>query len=294
MFKRIFLFLLTNILVMVTISIVVNVLGVGHYMTASGIDYSSLMAFCFVWGMSGAFISLALSRIMAKWIMGVKVIKPGEAGELSWLVEMISQISKSAGLPNAPEVGIYQSPEVNAFATGPTKSRALIAFSSGILQNMDREQIRGVAGHEMAHIANGDMVTMTLLQGVVNAFVMFFARVIAFAVSQNVKEESRHMVNWIVIMVLDILFSILGSLIVMWFSRQREFRADAGSAKYVGRGAMTSALQALARRHGTAISDNHASLATMKISGGPKSWFYLFASHPPLEDRIKALENSGR
>lgn len=288
MLKRVFLFLLTNILVVVTISIVLNVLGIGRYITESGINYTALLTLCFVWGMTGAFISLALSRIMAKWMMKVQVITPQNAGNLDWLVEMISQISKSAGLPNTPEVGVYESPEVNAFATGPTKSRSIVAFSSGLLRTMDREQIRGVAGHEIAHIANGDMVTMTLIQGVINAFVMFLARVIAFAISQNVKEESRFMVHFAVTLALDILLSILGSIVVMWFSRQREFRADAGSARYVGQGAMISALQALSR--GRVIPEANPSMATMKISGGSKGWLKFFSSHPPLAERIRRLE----
>ena len=292
MVKRIFLFVLTNILIFVTISLVLNILGVRPYMTAAGIDYSQLLVFCLVWGMTGSLISLALSRVMAKWMLGVQVLKPGQAGELEWLVEMVSQIARSAGLPKAPEVGVYNSPETNAFATGPTKSRALVAFSSGILRQMDREQIRGVAGHEIAHIANGDMVTMMLLQGVVNAFVMFLARVIAFVISQNVKEESRYWVHFLTVFVLDILLSILGSLVVMWFSRQREFRADAGSARYVGRAPMISALEALKR--GQMLPEAHRSLATMKISGKTKGWLHLFASHPPLEERIAKLESYTR
>jgi len=274
---------------MATISIVLNVLGIKPYITAAGIDYGALMAFCLVWGMGGAFISLLISKMAAKWMMGIKVLEPGKAGEYEWLIEMMNQLSRSASLPKTPEIGIYDSPEMNAFATGPTKNHALVAFSTGILQSMDREQIKGVAGHELTHIVNGDMVTMTLLQGVVNAFVMFLSRVISFAISQNVKESSRPLVNMLITIALDICLSILGSMVVMWFSRQREFRADAGSAKLCGRNAMISALKRL--ETGRFVEAGNASLATMKICSKPQSSMaLLFASHPPLADRISALE----
>lgn len=286
--KRIVLFLLTNLLVLVTISLVINILGLKPYITEGGIDYSSLMIFCLIWGMGGSLISLALSRIMAKMMMGVKTVAPGQSHELDELLNMVARISQAAGLSKVPEVGIYESPEVNAFATGPSKSRSLVAFSSGLLRSMNREQIEGVAAHEIAHIQNGDMVTMTLIQGVVNAFVMFFARIIAFAVSQSVKEEQRHLVHFIVVIALDILLGILGSMVVFWFSRQREFRADAGSARYVGREKMVAALQFLGRLH--AMPEEHASIATLKISGKSRGWLKLFASHPPIEQRIAALE----
>lgn len=293
MLKRVFLFVLTNILVLVTLSIVLNLLGVKPYLTEAGLDYGSLMAFCVVWGFGGAFISLLLSKTMAKWMLGVKVIQRGSAGENMWLYNMVEQIAKSAGLPRTPEVGIYDSPEVNAFATGATKGGALVAFSSGLLASMSRDQIEGVAAHELAHVNNGDMVTMTLLQGVINAFVMFLSRVIGFAASQAVKEEQAALVRVVVTIALDILLGILGSLVVLWFSRQREFRADAGSAKTVGREKMVSALRALAQNAELAeVGKRHASLATMKISGS-RSWMSLFNSHPSLEERIAALERMG-
>jgi len=291
MLKRIFLFLLTNILIVTTISILLNVLGVRPYLTSSGIDYEALLAFCLIWGFAGSFISLALSRVMAKWMMGVKTITPSTHPDLAWVTTMVERISQSAGLPKTPEVGVYDSPEINAFATGPTKRRSLVAFSSGILRSMDRTQIEGVAAHEIAHIANGDMVTMTLLQGIVNSFVMFLARVIGFAASQAVKEEQAALVRMIVTLVLDIALSILGSMVVMAFSRRREFRADAGAAKFVGREKMISALDFLKRTQEYAqVGEVHASLATMKISSG-KSWFALLSSHPALSDRIEALKS---
>ena len=294
MIKRVFLFVAVNVLVLVTISIVLQVLGIRPYLTAYGIDYQALMAFCLVWGMGGAFISLGLSRIMAKWMMGVQLVDPAKAeGELGDLVRTVHRLATSANLPAMPEVGIYDSPEINAFATGPTKARALVAVSTGLLGRMSQRQMEGVLSHEVAHIANGDMVTMTLVQGVVNAFVMFFARVIAFAVSQNVKEESRRTVNFMVTMVLEIAFSLLGAMVVAYFSRWREFRADAGGAKLAGSASMIDALKALKRSIETIDVEAHASVATLKISGQSGGLMALLATHPPLEERIAKLENNG-
>ncbi len=290
MFKRIALFFVTNILVVVTISIVLSVLGVQPYMQAHGINYESLAIFCLVWGMGGAFISLAISRISAKWMMGVQVLTPENAGQYAWLVNSVHQLAKRANLPAMPEVGVYQSPEINAFATGPTKSRSLVAVSSGLLSRMNQTEIEGVLAHEVAHIQNGDMVTMTLIQGVVNAFVMFFARVISFAISQNVKEENRYMVRFLVTMVLEMVLGILGFLVVAWFSRQREFRADAGGAALAGRPSMKAALESLSRFYGGAVTDGNASVATLKISGKAGGLMSLMSTHPPLEERIARLQ----
>lgn len=290
MFKRITLFILTNIFVMVTISIVLNLLGIQPYLTANGINYESLMAFCLVWGMGGSLISLALSRIMAKMMMGVKVIDPRNPAGNNEVLQMVHNLAKGAGLSTMPEVGIYESPDPNAFATGPTKNRALVAFSSGLLSSMNRQQIEAIAAHEIAHIKNGDMVTMTLLQGVVNAFVMFFARIIGYAVSTQVKEESQAMVRMVVTIILDIALGILGSMVVMWFSRQREFRADAGAAKLAGKSGMISALQALGRISGRMPVEEHASVAAFKISGRPSRFMKLLSSHPPMQERIARLE----
>lgn len=291
--KRIVLFLITNILIFITISVVLSVLGVGNYLTENGIDYASMAVFCLVWGFGGAFISLALSRVMAKWMLGVQVINPMQAGEAQWVYNMVEQISKAAGLPRTPEVGIYDSAEVNAFATGPTKNRALVAFSTGLLRSMSREEIEGVAAHEIAHIKNGDMVTMTLLQGLVNAFVMFLARVIAYGIAQATRSEDRTMMIFAVRIVLEILLGMLGMIVVAWFSRQREFRADSGSGSLVGRGKMIAALQALQRRMPTLeYAEDTPSLATMKISSQPSKFMALFSTHPPLEQRIRALESA--
>ena len=187
MFRRILLFVLTNILVVVTISIVVGILGSVFHVNLYGNNYTSLFLLCLVWGMGGAFISLAMSRIMAKWMMGVHVIDSRNPGEFRDLVNTVHELAQKAGLPAMPQVGVYDSSEVNAFATGPSKSRSLVAVSTGLLQRMNQDQIEGVLGHEIAHISNGDMVTMTLIQGVINAFVMFFARIVAFAISSALR-----------------------------------------------------------------------------------------------------------
>ncbi|TGM98154.1 protease HtpX [Leptospira yasudae] len=292
-FKRIGLFLLTNILVVVTISIVTSVLGIGPYLDANGINLSSLLVFCFLWGMGGAFVSLLLSKFMAKMMMGVKIIDPRSAsGAERELYSKVERLARTANLP-MPEVGIYHSPEVNAFATGPSKSSSLVAVSSGLLQAMDNSEVEGVLAHELAHVANGDMVTMTLVQGVVNAFVMFFSRIISYALSTMVKDELQYTVRLVANIVLSILFSILGSIVVAYFSRTREYRADAGGAKLAGRQNMIAALEKL-RRTFDAPEDERGgdALATMKISGHSK-WMALFSTHPPLEARIAALKNSG-
>jgi len=293
--KRIVLFFTVNILVIVTLSIVLNVLGVQPYLTANGIDYSSLMVFCFVWGMGGALISLAISRMVAKWMMGVKVIDPNNPGAYQQLYNSVSHLAKSAGLPKCPEVGVYNSPEINAFATGPTKSRSLVAFSSGLLDKMSMQEIEGVAAHEIAHIQNGDMVTMTLVQGVVNAFVMFFARALAFAVSQTVKDSLRPIVHIVAVIAFEIVFMLLGMLVVGWFSRHREFRADKGGATLAGKDRMTAALEALKRFYGepeVEASRGAQALGVLKISGKSSGLLALMATHPPLEARIEALKMS--
>jgi heat shock protein HtpX len=288
--KRIVLFLITNILVMLTITILLQLLGLRYGMSAYGIDYGQLMVFCLVWGMAGSFISLALSRILAKRMMGVQVIDPNTRDpQERTLVEIVHNLARGAGLPAMPEVGYYNSPEVNAFATGPTKSRALVAVSSGLLQRMNRDEVEGVLGHEVTHVANGDMVTMTLLQGVVNAFVLFFARVIAFAVSQGVREESRGMVQFAVIMVLQIVLGLLGAIVVAAFSRWREFRADRGGAQLAGTGKMVAALERL-RRNAELVDTRQEALATLKINGAPSRFAMLFATHPPLDERITRLQ----
>lgn len=291
MSKRVFLFVLVNILIITTLMITFGILS-----SFFGIDFDSmtgLIVFCAVFGMGGAFISLGLSRIMAKKMMGVRVIDPQTRDpQLRDLVETVHDLARRARLPVMPEVGIYDSPEVNAFATGPSKRRSLVAVSTGLLRRMSKGQVDGVLGHEVAHIANGDMVTMTLIQGIINALVMFLARIIAGVASAQVDARYRPWVHFGLIIGLQIILSILGSIVVNYFSRAREYRADRGGAKLAGRENMVSALKALA---GTTayVEQEHESMASLKISGKPKSALqFLFSTHPPLEERIRRLENA--
>jgi heat shock protein HtpX len=289
--KRILLFILTNILVMVTIGIILSLLGVASYTNAAGgIDLGALLVFSGVVGFTGALLSLAMSRWMAKMMMGVRVLDPN--GPLSpverEIVEKVHRLSRAAGLTTMPEVGIYESPEVNAFATGPTKNRSLVAVSTGLLQEMDEEAIEGVLAHEVAHIANGDMVTMTLLQGVVNTFVVFFARLAAWAVSRFVREDVAPIVHFIAIIVFQIAFSILGSLVVFAYSRYREFHADKGGADLAGKDKMIHALKSL-KRYTERVHTEQTSLSTLKISN-KKGASILFSTHPDLDERIRRLE----
>jgi heat shock protein HtpX len=299
-FKRIFLFMMVNILVMTTISIVTNLLGLRGYLTPYGIDYGQLMIFCLIWGFGGALISLALSRVMAKWMMGVQLIDETTTNpQLREVVSMVYRLADQAGLPARPQVGFYESPEVNAFATGPTKSRALVAVSSGLLNRMKRDEVEGVIGHEIAHVANGDMVTMTLIQGVINAFVMFIARVIGYAITSATRsdenERPSYMMQSMVTMVLEIFLSILGSIVVAAFSRWREYRADKGGATLAGRGKMIAALEALKTLHniGPAVEpEGQKAIAAFKISSRRGAFLSLFSTHPDLDDRIQALKAS--
>ncbi len=292
MAKRIFLFLAVNVLILVTLSFTLNLLGVRPYLSARGMDYQSLMVFCLVWGMGGAFISLALSRVMAKWMMGVVVVDPGTTDPaLARLVQLVHGLARAAGLPAMPEVGYYPSPEINAFATGPTRSRALVAVSAGLLEAMDWEQIEGVLAHEISHVANGDMVTMTLVQGVINAFVMFLARVIAFFISSRGRDsESGAAPSYFLVMALELALSVLGMLVVSAFSRLREYRADAGGAGLAGRQKMIGALEALRKTVNYADLTHKESLATLKIAGKPRGLMAFFSTHPPLEERIARLK----
>jgi heat shock protein HtpX len=303
MAKRIFLFIATNILIMVAITVVMSVVGylfpgLGLGRTHGGqLQLGGLAVMCLIWGMVGSFISLLISRWMAKMSMGVQLMD-GNTGDrdLDWVHDTVQRLTREAGLP-MPEVGYYDSPEVNAFATGPSKSRSLVAVSTGLLRTMNRAEAEGVLAHEVSHIANGDMVTMTLIQGVVNAFVMFFARIVGWAAGQAMqgnrdRDEGPSMgayfAQMAVTIVAEIVFGILASTVTAWFSRQREFRADAGSARLAGRDKMVAALRKL-QSYQDAVDPRGAQLATMKISG-KQSWMHLFSTHPALEDRIAALE----
>ena len=289
--KRIALLVLVNFLVVLTIVVATSVLGIGNYITQYGLDYGSLLVFSAVVGFAGAFISLAMSRWMAKTMMGVKVINP--QGNLSSveedLINKVYRMSRNAGITVMPEVGIYNSPEVNAFATGATKNKALVAVSAGLLQKLDQDAVEGVLAHEVAHVANGDMVTMTLIQGVVNTFVVFLSRVAAFFVSRFVKEELANLVHFIAIIAFQILFGILGSIAVMAFSRHREYRADQGGADLAGKDKMIRALEQL-KANVRMVQTNQESVQTLKINGGPGKMMKLLSSHPDLDDRINRLK----
>ncbi|MBI3296945.1 MAG: protease HtpX [Elusimicrobia bacterium] len=299
--KRVFLFLTVNIAVVLTISILVNLLGIQPYISARGIDYGALLAMCALWGFAGSFISLQLSRWMAKRAMGVELIDPERPGgaEERFLVERVRSLCQRAGIEVLPEIGVYQSPEVNAFATGPSKNRALVAVSTGLLQRMDHQAVEGVLGHEISHVANGDMVTMTLVQGVVNTFVMFFARVLAFAIDNALSSRDSdrrgeglgRFGHFMMVMLLETVLMLLASPIIYWVSRKREFRADAGSAKLTSRQTMIHALESLA---GARVGATQAApaVATMMIHGEPRGlWAKLYSSHPPLEARVAALRD---
>jgi heat shock protein HtpX len=287
--KRIFLFIVTNLAVILTLSIVAAILGVGSGIGPEGLNIQALAVFCLFWGMGGAFISLQMSRWIAKRATGVQLVD-GRTGnsQVDWLYETVARLTRQANL-SMPEVGVYDSPEVNAFATGPSKSRSLVAVSTGLMRSMRPDEVEGVLAHEVAHIANGDMVTMTLLQGVMNAFVMFFARVIAYALTRSSDSRNNNGSYYLIVIVLQLVLGILGSLVVNWFSRYREFRADHGGATLAGRERMIGALRRLATNH-ELVDTQHQALATMKINGG-RSWATLFSTHPPLEERIAALEH---
>ncbi len=288
--KRIFYFLLTNVLVLLTISIIFSLTGAGNYITAQGgIDLGALLVFSAIIGFSGSFISLAMSRWMAKRMMNVQVINPNDSlsSYEQNIVDKVHRLARSAGLTHMPEVGIYDSPEVNAFATGPSKKRSLVAVSTGLIREMDDAAIEGVIAHEVAHIANGDMVTMTLLQGVVNTFVVFLARIAAWIASRFVKEELAPIVHFLAIIIFQIVFSILGSLVVFAYSRHREFHADKGGADLAGRDKMTHALQMLKAYSSRMKGEEQTAIATLKINNKAKSM--LFSTHPDLDERIKRL-----
>lgn len=291
--KRIFLFVATNILIIATLSIVMSIFGIQPYLDAKGINYQSLMVFCVIWGFGGAFISLALSRVMAKWMMGVKLIEPETRDpELRNLVLKVHNFSRKAGLQKMPEVGYYEADDLNAFATGPTKNRSLVAVSTGLLRNMNEEELDGVLAHEVAHIANGDMVTMTLVQGVVNAFVMFLARVIGFFASQFVSEDKRNIVQFGVIIACEIILGMLGMIVVSFFSRLREFRADRDGASLSTPDNMISALERLKVNRQLPQTDDQPAIASLKISGKAGGFLKLFSTHPDLDDRIQSLKNA--
>lgn len=288
---RIFLFLATNVAIMVVISIIFSVLGLGSALDAQGVDLNlnALLVMSAIIGMTGSVISLAMSKWSAKNAMGVHVIDRPQNQTEQWLIDIVAKQARQAGI-GMPEVGIFQTPESNAFATGMSRDNALVAVSTGLLQNMNADEVEAVVGHEISHVANGDMVTMALMQGVVNTFVYFFATIIGHVVDRVVFKTERGYgpAYYITQMVAQVALGILASMLVMWFSRYREFKADAGGASLAGREKMIGALRALQRGH--EAEDLPGQLAAFGINGGGMG--KLFMSHPPLEERIAALQNS--
>jgi heat shock protein HtpX len=284
--KRIFLFLLTNLAVVLVLSIVARVTGLDVWLAVHGQSYVGLLVFAAFFGFAGSFISLALSKFMAKRAMGVRVIDPTSPDPTEqWLLSVVGHHARNVGV-TMPEVGIFDSPEPNAFATGARRNAALVAVSSGLLQRMGRQEVEAVLGHEMTHVANGDMVTLTLVQGVVNTFVIFLSRVIGGLLSRS--DDGRGGGYFVTVIVLQLVFGILANMIVMWFSRHREFRADRGGAQLAGRENMIGALEDLKKVHEPLPSQQFAAfgIAEGPVGGGIKR---LFMSHPPLDERIAAL-----
>ncbi|MEY2920804.1 MAG: hypothetical protein RL261_2109 [Pseudomonadota bacterium] len=292
--KRILLFLATNLAIMLLLGIVLNLLGINSILDAQGsnLDLGKLLVMSAVVGFTGSLFSLAISKWSAKRMMGVRVIsQPANATE-SWLVGAVQRQAQAAGI-GMPEVGVFDSPEPNAFATGARRDAALVAVSTGLLASMSQQEAEAVLAHEVSHVANGDMVTLTLIQGVVNTFVFFFSRIIGHFVDRVIfKTEEGHGPAFIVTSIIaQLVLGLFAMMIVMWFSRQREFRADAGGAHLAGRQAMIGALERLQQRHSGALPDK---MAAFGIAGGPKPGGFkrLFMSHPPLDERIAALRNS--
>jgi heat shock protein HtpX len=287
--KRIVLFIATNLAVMLVLSLVLNILGIGRGVSAQGINVGELLVFSAVVGFTGSIFSLLISKPMAKWSTGARVIETPANSTEQWLVATVRQLSERAGI-GMPEVAVYDG-EPNAFATGAFKNSALVAVSTGLLQSMNRDEVEAVLGHEVAHIANGDMVTLTLIQGVVNTFVVFLARVVGYFVDKVLlkgdSDRGPGIGYMVTVFICEIIFGLLASIIVAWFSRQREFRADAGSAKLMG--SPVPMQHALARLGGLQPGALPQSMAASGISGSGGGWGALFSTHPPMEQRIAAL-----
>ena len=287
--KRILLFVMTNLAVVVVLGIVANILGVNRFLTPQGLNLTSLMGFALIMGFGGAFISLLISKPVAKWSAGVRLINEPQNADEAWIVDTVKKFADKAQI-GMPEVGIFEG-EPNAFATGAFKNSALVAVSTGLLQGMTREEIEAVIGHEIAHIANGDMVTMTLIQGVMNTFVVFLSRVIGYAVDSFLRRGSDSsgpgIGYWVTTIVMDIVLGFAAHMVVSWFSRHREFRADAGAAQLMGR--TQPMMNALARLGGMVPGELPKSVAAMGIAGGIGK---LFSTHPPIEERIAALRDA--
>ncbi|MEO8311632.1 MAG: protease HtpX [Caldimonas sp.] len=290
--KRVALFLLTNLGVMLVLGLAVNLLGLNQFLSANGLSVTGLLGFALVMGFGGAFISLFISKPMAKWTTRLQVINSSPDLTHAWLVSTVERLAQQAGV-KTPEVGIYEGPP-NAFATGAFKNSALVAVSTGLLQSMTRDEVEAVIGHEVAHVANGDMVTMALLQGVMNTFVVFLSRVIGYFVDKVVlrnQNEGPGVGYYVTTIVLDILLGVVAALIVAWFSRQREFRADAGAARLMGR--KQPMIDALARLGGLDPGEMPKAMRSMGITARPSGMLALFSSHPPMSQRIERLDRAG-
>jgi heat shock protein HtpX len=288
--KRIILFVLTNLAVVLVLGVVASLLGVNRFLTSNGLNLTALLGYALIMGFGGAFISLLISKPVAKWSSGVQVIEQPSNADEKWLVDTVRKLADKSGI-GMPEVGIFEG-DPNAFATGAFKNSALVAVSTGLLQNMTHEEIEAVLAHEVAHIANGDMVTMTLIQGVMNTFVVFLSRVVGYAVDSFLRKNDEENTGpgigyWVTTIVLDIVLGFVAAMVVAWFSRQREFRADAGAAALMGR--KQPMMNALARLGGLHTAELPKSVAAMGIAGGIGQ---LFSTHPPIEERIAALQNS--
>jgi heat shock protein HtpX len=286
--KRVFYFLLTNIAIMLVLSVTMRLLGVGPYLTANGMNYTSLLIFSGVMGFGGAFISLAISKWSAKRMSGAVIIEQANTQTERWLIATVQQQAKKVGI-KMPEVAIFDSPEVNAFATGMTKNSSLVAVSTGLLRGMTQDEVEAVLAHEVSHIANGDMVTLTLIQGVVNTFVMFFSRIIGNIVDKAVfkTKDGNGPAFFITMIIAEMVLGVLASIIVLWFSRQREFRADEGSANLASSQKIIAALERLKNAHEPSVLPKQMAAFGISSFGGMSQ---LFASHPSLDDRIAALK----
>ncbi|HEY0634836.1 MAG TPA: protease HtpX [Gammaproteobacteria bacterium] len=286
--KRVALFLMTNLAVILVLSLTTRLLGVDRFLTAQGLNLNMLLGFAAVIGFGGAFFSLAISKWMAKRSTGAQVIEQPRNATEQWLVETIRRQAQAAGI-KMPEVAIYDSPDINAFATGPSRNNSLVAVSTGLLYAMSRDEAEAVLGHEVSHVANGDMVTLTLIQGVVNTFVIFLSRIIGYLVDSFLRRDEESsgpgLGYWISSIIAEIVLGILASVIVAWFSRQREFRADAGGANLAGSSKMVAALERLKQAHTPSALPNEMAAFGIRNGGVAK----LFSSHPPLDERIAAL-----
>lgn len=290
--KRVFLFLVTNIAIVVMLGIVASLLGINNYVSRQGIDFKNLLLFALFFGFAGSFISLLISKKMAKWTMSLTMIDGTEGPTERWIYGVVEKMAQEKGI-KMPEVAIYDSEEMNAFATGPSKNNSLVAVSTGLLRYLNKDEVEAVIGHEVAHVANGDMVTLTLVQGVVNTFVIVASRVVAFALEKFINRgdddnEGQSWVYHLSVIVFDIVFGILASMIVAYYSRVREFAADQGGAELKNKQAMIGALRKLGQQTPGHLPE---AVKSFGISGRTSSFLALFSTHPPIEKRIEALEN---